>query len=120
MPEKNIAQDQNCIFCQIIRKESPAEIEYEDADVMAFWDVRPKAPTHILIIPKKHFTSLEELQDDDLPLLSKMFSAVKKVAIKKNLTTDGYKLVINNGPGVGQIVGHLHLHLLAGKKMSEL
>jgi histidine triad (HIT) family protein len=112
--------DQNCIFCKIIRKESPAEIEYEDADVMAFWDIRPKAPTHILIIPKKHIISLENLADADLPLISKMIDAAKKVAVKKNLITDGYKLVINNGPGVGQMVQHLHMHLLGGKKMPEL
>jgi len=111
---------QECIFDKIVKKESPAEIEYEDADVMAFWDVAPKAPTHILIIPKKHIESIDHITEEDLPLLGKMIMAAKKVAEKKGLTTDGYKLVINNGPGVGQTVPHLHMHLLGGKRMGEV
>ena len=111
---------EECIFDKIVKKESPAEIEYEDADVMAFWDIHPKAPIHILIIPKKHIRSLNELTDADLPLLGKMAVAAKKVAEKKGLTRDGYRIVINNGPSSGQIVPHLHMHLLGGKKMGEL
>ena len=113
-------QDPNCIFCKIVKKESPAEIEYEDAKVMAFWDIRPKAPIHILVIPKDHFVSLENLPEANSSLISLMVEAAKKVAVKKNLITDGYKLIINNGPGVGQTVQHLHMHLLGGKKMSAL
>lgn len=111
---------QDCIFDKIVRKESPAEIEYEDAEVMAFWDITPKAPVHILIIPKKHIPSLNDISEQDLPLIGKMAAAAKKVAEKKGLVTDGYRLVINNGPEVGQTVPHLHMHLLGGKRMTEL
>lgn len=113
-------QNPNCIFCKIVSKESPAEIEYEDADVMAFWDIHPKAPTHILIIPKKHIASLNDLQEADYGLIAKMVAAAKMVAKKKNLETDGYRLCINNGPSGGQIVDHLHMHLLGGKRFSEM
>ena len=113
-------QDQNCIFCKIASKESPAEIEYEDADVIAFWDVHPKAPTHILIIPKKHIPSLNELSEVDYGLVAKMIAAAKMVASKKNLEQDGYRLCINNGSSSGQVVNHLHMHLLGGKKLAQM
>lgn len=118
--KRKIMQDPNCIFCKIASKESPAEIEYEDADVMAFWDIHPKAPTHILIIPKKHIASLNDVTPADLGIFAKMIAAAKMVAAKKNLEKDGYRLCINTGPGGGQIVDHLHMHLLGGKKFTEM
>ena len=109
-----------CIFCQIAQKLSPAEIEYEDADVIAFWDINPKAPVHILIIPKKHIGQLNELQTSDEVLLSKMIIAAQKVAEKKKISETGYRLILNQGKESGQIVPHLHLHLLGGKPLGKL
>lgn len=109
-----------CIFCQIATKQSPAEIEYEDTDVIAFWDINPKAPTHILIIPKKHIERLSTLQPGDEIILGKMISAAQKVADKKKLTDGGFRLIINQGRESGQIVPHLHLHLLGGRPLGKM
>ena len=111
---------QQCIFCQVAAHESPAQIEYEDADVMGFWDVNPKAPVHVLVIPKKHITSVLELEDQDVTLVGKMVLAAKKVAEKKKISENGYRLVINVGRHSGQIVEHIHLHLLGGKQLGTM
>ena len=106
----------DCIFCQIANGNSPAEIEYEDPEIIGFWDIHPKAPVHILIIPKKHISSLETLGEKDFPILAKMFMVAKSIAKKKNLVENGYRTVINYGKQSGMEVDHLHLHLLGVKK----
>ena len=111
---------EECIFCKIAKGESTAEVEYEDPEIIGFWDVQPKAPTHILIIPKKHIESIEKIKQEDLPILGKMFKAARSIAHKKNLSENGYRLVINYGPHAGMAVNHLHLHLLGGKSLGEL
>lgn len=103
----------SCIFCQIISREQPAEIVYEDDKVIAFFDTQPKAPVHILVVPRKHIPSMKDITDEDSEVLSALLLASKKIAKDKNID-DGYKLVFNVGKRGGQIVDHVHLHVLGG------
>jgi len=111
---------ESCIFDSIITKESPATIEYEDADVIAFRDINPKREIHILVVPKKHIPTVSDMTEEDFPLLGKMIFAAKKIADKFKLTESGYKLLFNVGKAGGQIVPHIHLHLLGGKAIAPL
>jgi histidine triad (HIT) family protein len=104
------------IFGKIIRREIPADIVYEDDLVLAFKDINPQAPTHILVIPKKPITRLSEATDEDTDLMGYLLMTVKKVAETVNLTK-GYRVVINNGDDGGQTVDHLHLHILGDRFM---
>lgn len=106
-----------CIFCKIINKEIPSEIVYEDEKVCAFNDIDPKAPTHIIIIPKKHISSLNKLEDDDIEIMGSILKAVKNIAKEQKIADDGYRVVTNCGELGGQTVGHIHFHLLGGRKM---
>lgn len=103
---------QDCIFCNIIKKEIPSSIEYEDENVMVFHDIRPKAALHLLIVPKKHIESVNHAQEEDKGLMGECIMVAQKVAAQKAL--QGYKLHINVGKEGGQEVGHVHMHLLAG------
>jgi len=105
------------IFSKIIRKEIPAKIIYEDELSLAFLDIAPKAPVHVLIISKKPIESLEDVQPEDLPIVAHLFSVVQKVAELKGVAKSGYRIVINCGKEGGQEVPHLHLHLLGGKQL---
>jgi histidine triad (HIT) family protein len=107
-----------CIFCQIAAGKIPAEVVYQDESVLAFKDIHPKAPVHVLIIPKKHIDSLAELTPQDLPLAGHMLEAANSVA-KQLGTGKAYKLVVNTGSEAGQVVMHLHMHLLGGKKITS-
>ncbi|HVS88245.1 MAG TPA: histidine triad nucleotide-binding protein [Candidatus Acidoferrum sp.] len=104
----------DCLFCKIARKEIRAKIVYEDADVFAFEDISPQAPTHILICPKKHFASLNDAVDEDQGVLGKLYLVAAQLARERNLL-EGYRTVSNNGRGAGQSVFHLHVHLLGGR-----
>lgn len=101
----------DCLFCKIINKELPSDIIYEDEEIIVFKDIHPKAPFHVLIVPKKHIGSIMDLDDGELA--AKIILTAKKIAKDNNLT--GYKLIFNVGRDGGQIVDHLHLHLLSGK-----
>jgi histidine triad (HIT) family protein len=100
-----------CIFCKIANKEKEAEIVFEDEKLLAFEDINPKAPIHILIIPKKHIPSLDHVEIGDKALMGELILAAQKIAREKNL--NGYRLQINVGRPAGQVVDHLHLHLLS-------
>ncbi|HHE76412.1 MAG TPA: histidine triad nucleotide-binding protein [Candidatus Parcubacteria bacterium] len=104
---------ENCIFCKIINKEASADFVYEDERIVVIKDIHPQAPVHLLIIPKKHIVSIAHLKDEDKELIAEMIIVAKKVAEEKKLK--GYKLIFNVGREGGQIVDHIHLHLLAGK-----
>jgi len=104
----------SCLFCKIISKEVPSDIVYEDEKVISFKDIHPKAPIHLLILPKKHIPSVNHLEETDKELVGNLFLVAKNIARDKNL--NGYKLVVNVGRGGGQLIDHLHLHLLAGWK----
>lgn len=110
----------SCIFCEIGQRKSPAEIEYEDDLIVAFWDTNPQAPVHILISPKEHIKSLVDMDMTHADLLGKMVVAAKQLAEKKKIDQNGYRIVINTGPHSGQIVEHFHIHLLGGKELGPL
>ncbi|TFG35656.1 MAG: histidine triad nucleotide-binding protein [Parcubacteria group bacterium] len=107
----------NCIFCQIAKKELPATIIHEDEKVVAFKDINPIAPIHYLIIPKKHIESVNQLEPEDKELMGELFLVAKKIAKTEGIADNGYRLVFNVGKNSGQMVDHLHLHLLGGKKL---
>ncbi len=107
----------DCLFCKIIAKEIPAQIIYEDDNVVAFNDINPQAPFHGLIIPKKHISTLNDMDQQDTDLVGQMVLAAGKIAKEKGFAEDGYRTVFNCNPHGGQTVYHIHLHLLGGKAM---
>ena len=107
------------IFLKIIRKEIPADIVYEDEEVLAFHDIHPIAPVHILIIPKKPIRSIASLEDEDAGIVGEMFLVARNIAQDLNISEKGYKLLIRVGKDGGQEVPHLHLHLLGGTRLTE-
>ena len=104
----------DCLFCKIEAKKIPSKMVYEDADVFAFEDISPQAPTHILICPRKHFESLTQAGPEDQAVLGKLQLVAGQLARERNLL-EGYRTVLNSGRGAGQSVFHLHLHLLGGR-----
>jgi histidine triad (HIT) family protein len=106
-----------CVFCKIVSGEAKARIVYQDDDVLAFHDVNPQAPTHVLVIPRKHITSLAEADDADTELLGKLMQCARRVADTLDLGRSGYRVVINNGAGAGQSVLHIHVHVIGGRRM---
>ncbi len=107
----------DCIFCKIASKEIDSSIVYEDNDIFAFRDINPVAPFHILIIPKKHISTLNDLSPEDQPLLGKMILVAKQIAEDEGFAKKGYRLVLNCEKDGGQEVFHIHLHLIGGRKM---
>ncbi len=110
----------DCLFDKIIAGEIPSDKVYEDETVVAFKDINPKAPIHVLIVPKQHIESINDIGEEDLPLVGRVFLAAKKVAGEMGVAESGYRLVVNTGPDGGQEVPHLHMHLLAGRQMRAL
>lgn len=104
----------NCVFCDIIRKEAPADIFYEDDEVIVFHDRSPRSPTHLLICPKKHFSDLLDAPPGIMP---KLFETIKLIAKKLGTGDEGFRLVVNNGANAGQIVFHLHFHFMTNRKI---
>ena len=113
-----MSEENPTIFGKIIRGEIPAEKVYEDDDVLAFKDINAAAPVHILVIPKRRVVNLLEASEEDQRLMGKVMLTARKVAIEAGLEEDGFRLVINNGAGVGQTVFHLHAHVLGGREFS--
>ncbi len=109
----------DCIFCKIINKEIPAEIVYEDDVVVAFNDINPAAPVHVLIVPKKHIDCVSSINRENADVLTGIFLAVNKVAEKVGIKDSGFRVIVNNGHDGGQVVYHLHFHLLGGKKLGD-
>ncbi len=107
-----------CLFCQIVEKKLPARIVYEDGLILAFEDINPQAPIHLLIIPKKHVVSLNDLNDAEAEIVGHLFGVARVLAREKGIDRSGYRTVINTGRGAGQSVFHLHLHLLGGRPMN--
>lgn len=104
-----------CIFCNIIEQKLPARIVYEDELAVAIEDIRPQAPVHLLVIPRKHLPSLSEADGSDETLLGHLFMVARQLASSRKLDGNGYRTVINNGPWGGQTVDHLHVHVLGGR-----
>lgn len=107
----------DCIFCKIVNKEIPTQVIYEDENVIAFNDINPQAPVHILVIPKKHIPDMVAVAEDDLSLVTHILKVIKKIAVDKELDQAGYRIVNNCRDNGGQTVGHLHFHLLGGRQM---
>jgi histidine triad (HIT) family protein len=116
VPDRDPSYDPECLFCKIAAGEIPSDRVHEDDRVVVFRDINPKAPTHVLAIPRRHVPSAADLTDADGDLLAALFSALRKVAADASLR--GYRIVSNVGPESGQSVFHLHFHLLGGRPMS--
>lgn len=108
---------EDCLFCKIFRKELPASEVFRDDDIVAFNDIRPVAPTHVLVIPREHIPSVHGITDAQGPLLARMIEVANRIADDRKIDREGYRLVFNKGPQAGQSVYHLHLHLLGGRGM---
>lgn len=107
----------SCLFCRILRGEIPAKKVFENEHVFAFEDINPQAPTHVLVIPKKHFGGLKEAQAVDAEIIGRCHLAAAEIARQRSIE-QGYRIVLNVGPGAGQSVFHLHVHLLGGRQLS--
>lgn len=107
----------DCLFCRVGRGEIPADIVHQDDLVLAFRDISPKAPTHILLIPRRHIEAAKDLTTDDGPMLGRLFETAARLAGEAGLTERGFRLVTNSGAGAGQSVFHLHFHLLGGRSL---
>ncbi|WAW14185.1 histidine triad nucleotide-binding protein [Peptostreptococcus equinus] len=110
----------DCIFCKIASGEIPSSMVYEDEKVAAFRDLSPVAPQHILVVPKKHYDSLEDIPMDEMDIISDIHRAIRKIAEQEGFNEDGYRIINNCGKNGGQEVPHIHYHLLAGKKLTKL
>jgi histidine triad (HIT) family protein len=107
----------DCIFCKIISHQAPADILYQDDHVTAFKDINPVAPIHLLIVPNHHIPSVNELEPEDETVIGKLFSIGRMLAEQQGISSEGYRLIINTGAHGGQMVFHLHLHLIGGRPM---
>ena len=107
----------NCIFCKIIAGDSPSEMLYQDDQVTAFRDIHPVAPIHVLVVPNKHIAYISEIGEQDEKMIGHLFSVANQIAEQAGIHKNGYRLIINNGPHGGQVIYHLHLHLIGGRRM---
>ena len=108
----------DCLFCRISAREIPAQVVYEDKQVLAFKDIHPQAPVHVLIIPRKHIARVMDLAEDDFELVGEVHRVAQKLAADIGLKDKGFRLVVNNGADAGQAVEHLHYHLLGGRRLN--
>ena len=108
---------EDCLFCKIVEGQIPAKIVYQDQDVVAFADINPQAPQHVLFVPRRHIASMMDITREDGPLLASIFMAAAKVARELGIAESGFRFVTNVGPDAGQSVSHLHFHLLGGRRL---
>ena len=108
----------DCIFCKIIKKEIPAKVVFEDDQIIAFEDINPQAPIHILLIPKNHYASLNEIPDAEKDILSHILLKARQISREKGIDQRGYRIVLNTAKDSGQEVFHIHFHLLGGRRMT--
>jgi histidine triad (HIT) family protein len=109
----------SCIFCKIANKEIPTNFVYETENVVAFKDLNPQTPVHILVVPKIHIESMNEINTENSTIVAEIFEAINKIAVQENINQSGYRVISNCGDNGCQSVKHLHFHLLGGKKLSE-
>jgi histidine triad (HIT) family protein len=109
---------ENCIFCKIANREIPSRIVYEDESILAFHDIDPKAPVHILVIPKEHIPSVNELSQDNSRVIGHIFAVIPSIAQQAGIRDTGYRVVVNCGKDAGQAVNHLHYHVLGGRSLN--
>lgn len=108
---------EGCLFCRILAGEIPADIVYESDTAVAFRDINPKAPTHVLIIPRKHIATINDIGPNDHAIVGSLFAAAREIAAAEGIADEGYRAVMNCNEAAGQTVFHLHLHLLAGRAL---
>ncbi|MGB5256374.1 MAG: histidine triad nucleotide-binding protein [Woeseiaceae bacterium] len=108
---------QDCLFCKILNAEIPAEVIYESDTAIAFRDINPQAPTHALIIPRKHIATINDIDDEDHAIVGSLYAAAKEIAAQEGFSDDGYRAVMNCNEAAGQTVFHIHLHLLGGRQL---
>lgn len=108
----------DCIFCKIINKEIPSSIVYEDEEILAFKDINPQAPVHIVVIPKKHIEKIVDIEKQDEQLIGKIYTVINQIAREQGIAKDGFRVIINCGKNGGQEVKHIHFHLLGGAKLN--
>ncbi|MGB5164336.1 MAG: histidine triad nucleotide-binding protein [Woeseiaceae bacterium] len=108
----------DCLFCNITAGEIPADVVFESDAVMAFRDINPQAPTHVLIIPRRHISTINDITEADTQLVGSLYTAARQIAAEEGLAEDGYRVVMNCGEGAGQSVFHIHLHLLGGRALN--
>ena len=105
-----------CLFCQIVDKTQPADIVHEDDDILVFKDIAPKAPIHVLIVPKQHLDTVNNMEDTHIPLMGKLFATAKQLAAQWEIAEQGYRLTVNVGRGGGQVIDHIHMHMVSGRR----
>ena len=110
---------EDCLFCKIIKGEIPSNKVYEDEEILAFKDINPVAPIHILVIPKKHIGSLAHMEKEDEIIVGKIYGVINKIAEEQGFKENGYRVIVNCGKDAGQEVMHLHFHVLAGAKFGD-
>lgn len=110
--------DPNCLFCKFVTGELEADVVYETDSVLAFRDINPQAPKHVLIVPRRHIPTINELEDDDAPLVGRLLTAARDIAKAEGIAEDGFRVTMNCNEGAGQSVFHVHLHLLGGRRFS--
>ncbi len=110
---------EDCLFCKIAKGDIPSNKVYEDDEVLAFYDINPKAKIHILVIPKKHITSVAHIEKEDEALIGKIYTVINKIAEEKGFKDKGFKVIVNCGKDGGQEVMHLHFHILAGEDLTK-
>lgn len=110
----------DCIFCKIVGGDIPAERIFENEHVIAFNDINPKAPTHILVIPKKHFATLNDVPTDEMDIIRTLFDAIREIAHKAGVAEDGYRVIVNTNRSSGQEVFHLHFHIMGGRQLGSM
>ena len=113
-----VGENNDCLFCKIVEKKIPADIVYESEDIIAFKDIEPKAPIHCLIIPKKHISTINDINGSNSNIIGLMYEAAAQLARTLNVDKDGYRVVMNCNSNGGQTVYHIHLHILAGRQLS--
>ena len=110
---------EDCVFCKIIKGEIPTEKVYETEEILAFKDIHPAAPIHILVVPKKHISMLTDLKPEDEALIGKIYTTINKIAEQEGFKQQGYRVIANCGKDSGQEVMHIHFHVLGGKKLGD-
>ena len=113
-----VEENNDCLFCKIVEKKIPADIVYESEDIIAFKDIEPKAPIHCLIIPKKHISTINDIDESNSNIIGLMYEAAAQLARTLNVDKDGYRVVMNCNSNGGQTVYHIHLHFLAGRQLN--
>ena len=110
--------DENCLFCKIVNGEIPADIVYESETALAFRDINPKAPTHVLVIPRKHISTINDIGTEDEATVGSLYTAAREIAAEEGIAEDGFRAVMNCNEAAGQSVFHIHLHVMGGRIMS--